>query len=221
MGDGFGHPHPHPKEPLGTPKSRKHHQPSSDDNPATTHSGGVSINSEQVSNPGCPNSGEELPSPTLPGVNALNKEINSIPKLPTAHNYPTDYDMQLNDIDSDILNVEIRGNISDAITPNLITPTHMELNGEIIGGITQSVPPSHTELKGEYLGTIDANQVSSSSDPHVPRKWKRLEPGPHALDASPNTKITKKKKNKRNRDDGGTDQRELPCKKMQLSMSES
>ena len=161
-------------------KAGKYHQPSSDDNPATTHGGGASIVTEQVTNPGCPYSGEELPSPTLPKINALNEEINSIPKPPTAHNYHVDHDMQLNGIDLDITNIEIGDNISDAITPNLMTPTHVELNGEIIGGIMQSVPPSHTKLKGEYLGPINANQNSSTSDPHVPRKWKRLKRGPHA-----------------------------------------
>ena len=161
-------------------KAGKYHQPSSDDSPATTHSGGASIVTEQLNNPGCPNSGEELLSPMLPEINALNEEINSIPKPPTAHNYHVDHDMQLNGIDLDITNIEIGDNISDAITPNLMTPTHVELNGEIIGGIMQSVPPSHTKLKGEYLGPINANQNSSTSDPHVPRKWKRLKRGPHA-----------------------------------------
>ena len=193
------------------PKANKNHQPIFDDSPATTHSGGASIVTEQLNNPGCPNSGEELLSPMLPKINALNEEINSIPKPPTAHNYPIDHDMQLNGNDSDITNIEIGGNIFDVTAQNLMTPTHAELNGVIIGGIMQSVPPSHTELKGEYLCPINANQNSSTSDPHVLRKWKRLECGSHAQDVCPNTQDSTK--NKRNRDEGDRTSRTYLAKK--------
>ena len=116
-------------------------------------------------NPDNQGSEEELQSYTCPEVNAIIEESNTKFKSPISQTVLTELGMQFNDIDSVCHKKGNGGNVHVISSESLIAPRRTELNGEKAGEFNES-NNSNTDC-GQF------------SEPHAPRKWKRIEREPH------------------------------------------
>ena len=111
----------------------------------------------------------------------------------------------LNDIDSDFHKKGNGGNVQDISNKSSIPPRHMELNGEYAG-----------EFNDNHNSNTDCVQLS---DPHAPRKWKRIEREPPVNGQPSNSQNPSEKK--RTCKDGEADLPELQNKKVHVSKAKS
>ena len=129
----------------------------------------MSVDSPQASNMEIMNSREDFQLPLRTNLFPTSEVFNSFPSISPSHNYPPDFESQIEDIDMALHKFD--AHIIDLITKLAITPLVMAPQGGFFG-ITLGISKTVSQDSNSHM---ENPTTSLTSITIAPRKWKKLD----------------------------------------------